>query len=310
LLELPDLGNSLTDTRLIARRATLIKEHIDAHKPDRVLVDYLPLGLGAELVEALTGSHPPCLFCWGMPYPGISKTAPRNPRIRKALARYRVAFVYTCPGWLDPVDSYREYGLPECIHHVGVVVPEPLSPGPAAGREEAPLIVGLAGAGVGAEAIFRLLLEAVAPLACQGKARLRLVAGLYHEAADLVAQAQGLPGVEVLTEGGAEECARDASVVVARCGYNTAFSLANTELPLIFCPWPSPDPAYTEQFDRARALATLPGIWWIDERSPLAAAELGKTLELALARGRRPRQLPFATEGAARTAELLLSRPC
>jgi predicted glycosyltransferase len=143
-------------------------------------------------------------------------------------------------------------------------------------------------------------------MAATGRLRLRLIAGVYHEAGEAVERARDMPGVELLERGGAEECTRDAAVVVGRCGYNTAFSLANTDLPLIFIPWPSPDPAYTEQFDRARALATLPGIWWLDERESDAAEKLAQALEKALKRGRVPRELPFTTGGAEAAARLLV----
>jgi predicted glycosyltransferase len=320
VLPLPDLQGSLTDSKLVAQRATLIREQLDRLRPRRVLVDYMPLGLAGELMESLLETSAETEFCWGMPYPGAVRSAPGNPRVRRALARYARAFVYTSAGFLDPVDSYRAYGLPKQVHHLGAVVPRPLvsdaqssatlASGPQPGAPILPpLVVGLAGAGVGAETVLRLLLRRAAPLAARGEIRLRLVAGVFHEAAPLVEQARGLPNVEVLEQGGAEKCSRDAAVVVGRCGYNTAFSLAQTSLPLVFLPWPSPDPGYTEQYDRARALSTLPGIRWVDERDPQAEERLAAALEEALREGRRARTLPFETTGAEAAARILLERP-
>lgn len=303
VVDLPDAADSLTDAQGIAHRAGLIRAEIERLRPDKVLVDYLPLGLGGELMESLLEGPAVTEFIWGMPYPGQIKNAPRNPRIRKALARYGTALVYTSDDFLDPVESYAAYGVPAKVHRVGVVVPPPL---PAVATT-VPLVVGLAGAGVGAEAVINLLLEAAGPLLDSGRLRLRLVAGLYHSAAEAVERAKDRPNVEVLERGGAEVCTQDATVVFARCGYNTAFSMANTDLPVIFLPWPSPDPAYTEQFDRADALSELDGIWSVDERSESAVEDLSRTLSQALERGRRERVLPFETLGAERAADVLLS---
>lgn len=302
VLDLPDMADGPADQASVAKRGSLIAAHVSRLRPDRVLVDQLPLGLNAELMDALLGAPEETRLCWGMPYPGVVKPAPRNPRVRQALGRYGDAFVYTSGGFLDPVESYRNYVLPQRVHRLGVVVPEPAAPLPS----DLPVVVGLAGAGIGAEAVIGLLLKVAAPMAAGGRLRLRLIAGIYHSGGEALERAREMPGVELLARGGAEEMTRDATVVVGRCGYNSAFSMANTDLPVIFIPWHSPDPASTEQIDRARALSALSGIWWLDERDPEAEARLRHALELGLARGRSPRELPFTTSGAEQAARLLL----
>lgn len=307
LPDLPDAGEGsvhLGSDPVLAERSRSLSALLSSEPPDAVLVDYLPLGLGGELMEALVAARGSATrFAWGVPYPGVPRPRPRNPRVREALGRYDVAVAYSSPGWMDPFATYEEYGLPSRREWAGVVVP------PALPRvsSEVPVVVGLAGAGLGAASLFSALLSCAAPLAASGRLRLRLVAGVFHEASALVAHARSLPGVEVLERGGAEETTRDAAVVVARCGYMTAYSVARLPAPVVFVPWPSADPRFTEQYDRAKALATLPGIRWVDEVAPGFEASLGAALEASLSEGCAQRVLPFSTEGARETARLLLS---
>lgn len=301
VLDLPEADDR--DAQTSDARGPIIRQAIDELKPDRVLVDYMALGLGAELMEALLHCSPSIEFVWGMPYPGGKRGAPRNPRLRKAIARYAMALVYTDGGFLDPVETFEAYGVPDRLHRVGVVTNTPVVTEPT----DPPLVVGLAGSGLGADVVISLLLQVAAPLAQAGKICLRLVAGVYHDSAEEIAKARALPWVEVLESGSAEASSQDATVVVARCGYNSAFAVANTDLSVVFIPRPNPDPAYTEQTDRAKALAELDGIWWVDEQDPEAAGALSLALIQALKRGRKPRSLPFTTDGARNAARILMS---
>lgn len=301
VLDLPEAEDR--DSQTSDARGPIIRQAIDDLNPDRVVVDYMALGLGAELMEALLHCSPGIEFVWGMPYPGGKRGAPRNPRLRKAIARYSMALVYTDGGFLDPVETFEAYGVPERLYRVGVVTDSPVVTEPS----DPPLVVGLAGSGLGADMIVNLLLQTAAPLAQSGQIRLRLVAGVYHNSSEEIARAKAMPWVEVLESGGAEASSKDATVVVSRCGYNSAFAMANTDLSVIFIPRPNADPAYTEQTDRARALAELDGIWWVDEQDESSADILSRTLIQALEGGRAPRTLPFTTNGARKAAEILMS---
>jgi predicted glycosyltransferase len=309
VLSLPEWDGELSlfpgseSGRVLLQRKSGIKQLLRERQPDRVLVDYLPLGLGGELMDSLLDDSTSTEFVWGVPYPGREKKAPKNPRVRKALGRYSKALIYTTKGWLDPYETYRDYVFPKQVDHVGVVVP-PREPLESSG--EPPLVVGLAGAGIGAPGLFELMSEAALALVEQGRVRLRLVAGIYHQDAIVIERLREHPQVELWDAGSAEEATRDARVVISRCGYNTAFSLACSPLPVIFVPWASPDPAYTEQFDRAQALAELPGLWWLDERESTSADTMRLYLEEALELGPIERELPFEVEGARRAAEALM----
>lgn len=278
-VELVKLPSAVQRENLAERRA-LVQKTIASWNPDRVLVDHLPLGLEGELVNALLESD--ARFVWGLPYasPG---TRPRNPRLRAALDRYEAVLAYTDPGWCDPFPAGQQL-LPARREYSGVIARPPEDPGPPC---EPPLVVALAGAGAGGAELFSWLQDSL-----RGRARLRVVLGPLSNAR-LVSS----PDLEVLAEGAAEQSLRGASLVVARAGYNTAYTLARSSLPVILAPLDTPESG-AEQLERAEALARLPGIWCLHRPDPAV-------LEEALAwRGRR--ELPFRVDGAERAARFLL----
>ncbi|GMU55912.1 MAG: hypothetical protein AMXMBFR33_50580 [Candidatus Xenobia bacterium] len=279
-VELVKLPSAVQRENLAERRA-LVQRTIASWDPDCVLVDHLPLGLEGELVDSLL-AHDRVRFVWGLPYasPG---TRPRNPRLRAALARYQAALAYTDPGWCDPFESGLEL-LPAQRDYCGVIARPPEDPGPPS---EPPLVVALAGAGAGGAELFDWLRDSL-----RGRARLRVVLGPLSDAR-LVSSAD----LEVLSEGAAEQSLRGASLVVARAGYNTAYTLARSSLPVILAPLDTPQSG-AEQLERAEALARLSGIWCLRRLDPAV-------LDEALAwRGRR--ELPFRVDGAERAARFLL----
>ncbi|MBI4858869.1 MAG: hypothetical protein HY815_01140, partial [Candidatus Riflebacteria bacterium] len=263
--------DGVPDPAVLADRSRLIREAM--READACVVDYHPLGLNGELLDTLECAAQerwPVRFYWGIPYPGKPGPPPRNPRVRRALERYDCALGYSDAGWLDPFESHQS--LPANRVHVGVVAPLPPSCRPV----RPPVVVGLAGAGIGARPVYEIMLRAAAPLARDGRLGLRFVAGQFREGTPCLDEARRQPGVEVLGHGSAEGNIVDASAVVSRAGYNTAYLLAQTDLPLMFIPYCSPDPRYTEQYDRARRLSTLPGIRWVDERDENAVQRVSR----------------------------------
>lgn len=277
LLKLP----SRVEREDLAARRQQVRQTVEGWKPDRVLVDHLALGLEGELLEVLLQS--PGEFVWGLPYAAPAAPA-RNPRIKAALARYKTVLAYTDPGWCDPFPGMEEQ-LPAERHHAGIIC---RAPEPAGRVESPPLVVALAGAGAGGAQLFGWLRQSL-----RGKARLRVVLGPLSDAPELASDEQ----VEVLREGAAEASLQGASLVVARAGYNTAYTLARSSLPVVLMPLDTPQSG-AEQLERARALATLPGIWCL--RGPE-----DRVLEEALG-WRGERVLPFRVDGAERAARFLL----
>ncbi|MEW6280857.1 MAG: hypothetical protein AB1758_19740, partial [Candidatus Eremiobacterota bacterium] len=203
---------------------------------------------------------------------------------RRALARYSLALLYTDPGWCDPMDDLCGFPLPGRVVYTGVVARPPALPAP--GR----VVVGLTGAGAGGHRLFSWLIESL-----RGKAPLRLVLGPLFDASGY----EGIPGVEIRRTGSVEESLDGAAAVVARAGYNTAYTLAQSDLPVVFVPLDTPESG-REQRERAGRLAGLDGIWSLSEGALDAAV-----LEQALA-WKGQRRLPFRVEGADEAARFLL----
>ena len=293
---------------IMEQRGRRIEEFAREWSPDVMLVDHNATGLGGELIPALLAARRegwPTRFVWGIrdiqvaPSPAArALSRPRNPRIRAALECYEGAIAYSDAGWVDTFESYRDYGLPPRRDYVGVVAGRPL---PEI-ETDVPVVVGLTGGGAGGERLFRMLLEACMPLLKAGRARLRFLAGPFAPA-EALREAAGVGGeVEVWPTGSVEEAVRDAALVVSRAGYNTAYTLAQTTLPLVFVPYPDPG---AEQSYRAGLLARLPNISVVEEHSDGAAGLLAERIERGLGAPRVERELPFRVDGAERAAEWL-----
>ncbi len=277
LIKLP----SRVDRGDLAARRCEVKSAVDHWGPDTILVDHLALGLEGELLDLLLDSS--YRFLWGLPY-AAPAAPPRNPRIRAALARYAGVVAYTDPGWCDPFPA-MESQLPSERFYAGVIARAPEPVGPA---QDPPLVVALAGAGAGGRELFSWLRESL-----RGVARLRVVLGPLSDAPELAS----CPDVEVHREGAAEQSLSGASLVVARAGYNTAYTLAQSPLPVVLMPLDTPQSG-AEQWERASSLAQLPGIWCRKGPDP-------DVLPTALA-WRGVRTLPFRVDGAERAAAYLL----
>ena len=102
-----------------------------------------------------------------------------------------------------------------------------------------------------------------------------------------------------------DEANQGASAVVARCGYNTAFAVALSPVPVVFLPEPQFLP---EQLARARRFAELDRFWCVDPGEGGGDAAVTTALEAALDAPVVPRTLPFRFDGAARAAALLRDR--
>lgn len=291
---------------IMGQRGRRIEEFARAWSPDVMLVDHNATGLGGELIPALLAARREgwrTRFVWGIRdiqvAPELAARAlrrPRNPQIRAALECYQGAIAYSDAGWVDTFESHRDYGLPPRRDYVGVVAARPLPETEADG----PVIVGLTGGGSGGEGLFRLLLDACRPLLETGRVRLRFLAGPFAPAEDL--RRAGGARVEVWPTGTVEEAVRDAALVVSRAGYNTAYTLAQTSLPLVLVPYPDPG---AEQAYRASLLARLPNVSVVDERADGAAALLAGQVERGLGAARAARELPFRVDGAERAADWL-----
>ncbi|MBI4862070.1 MAG: hypothetical protein HY815_17710 [Candidatus Riflebacteria bacterium] len=295
-LPLPAATVSNLSAGIVVQRERRLLEFLRSDRPDAVIVDLLPFGLGGELVAALLAARQeswPTRFFWGLPYSETRVPALRNPRLRAAMGQYAGVLVYEEPDWMDPVPDYRALELPGTIDHVGMVTCPVESGIPR-------VVLGVIGSGglAGGPALLEAFLEAAAPLARRAGLGMRFVTGPLADLEAMRGIARGHPDLELVARCSVEEAARDAAVVVSRVGYNSAYTLARSDLPLVLVPstWP-------EQLRRAALLAKLDGIWSCSEDD--LTDRLPHLLEQALSRGRAPRDLPFRVDGADRAARRL-----
>lgn len=289
---------------VLRHRSTRIETFCRQWRPHAVVVDHLPLGLGGELVPLLAAARKeawPTRFIWGIPYSeGAATTGrPRNPALREAYARYDQLIAYTEERWDDVVGAYRTVGLPPRTDYAGVVAARPLPPRPDGVRR----LVGLSGGGKAGADLLRQVLEATRDLEEARDLALRFVAGPIGSAEEL-ARVAGDRKIEVWPEASTERAIQDATVVVSRVGYNTAFTLVQSHLPLVLVPLQLEQ---GDQWQRAVRLAELPGVWCVDERRPEAREALAGAIRSALrGPGSFSRAPPLRMDGAERAARLIL----
>ena len=297
MLELPPLekGGGLS---LAERRGTILAQHLGSWKPDAVVCDTVPFGHAGEMLATLEQAREESWatdFWWGLPYAEMSRAAPlKNPRLRKALSVYRGVLAYAEQDDYDPVPPYRDFPLPGEVHHVGMVT-ETLPPLATKSKGGSATIACLVGSG-GLDGAA-VLVEKLQRLRPAGSI-LRYVAGPLARP-----EARNPDGVEVLGEADLATAVAGVDAVICRVGYNTAYALMTTDLPVLLVPT-----AWPEQFQRARQLDRLDSVLvWLEGESEEALAQrLAALLELP----RVERRLPFRTDGAINAAKLLLARDC
>jgi predicted glycosyltransferase len=290
----------------IRRRSRMIVDEIRTWQPHVTLVDHNPLGLMGELTEAIDNSQTG--FIWGIRdiwsasdhFKSMIRFAGGEEPIKRRILRYHSAIAYTDAAWLETLDKYRDFALPERTASTGFVTAPVVASDPAPG---APLIAVLSGGGEGAERLTRLVLAAADELLAEGKIQLRFVVGPFASSDDVRQQTSALHNIDVWSEGAVEEAIRGASLIVCRVGYNTAYSVVQSDLPVVLAPLMGGN---EEQAMRAARLAELPDVETIDDREPDAAQSLAAAIARGLAAGRRTRVLPFSTDGAKNAARWIL----
>jgi len=264
----------------IKKRSRVIAEELRSWEPDVMLVDHNPFGLMGELIESLQASKSlPTRFVWGIRDIGSANIF----KMTRDVSMYHGAIAYSDRTWLDTFENYRDVVMPSRTESVGFVT-TPVTSTPAAdGR---PIITVLSGGGDSADRLMDLMRSA-------GDYRMRFVAGPFAPAISTIDNDS-----EIWPEGSVEDAIRGASLIVCRAGYNTAYTVVQSDLPLVFVPLRG----HEEQCTRAKKLATLENVECVDEN----ADALRASIERGLNRGRRARSLPFSTNGAQRAAEWII----
>ncbi|MCA9777954.1 MAG: hypothetical protein KC800_14595 [Candidatus Eremiobacteraeota bacterium] len=282
LLRLPELVGRKVDLSILSKRTEVLRNFIRDWVPDVVVVDLMPFGYGGELVDVLL-EEGRSRFVWGLPYAERESNRLKNPRLKKAFSRYAEVLVYGEKEPDDPLEAYADFELPRASH-VGVVT-EILSRWVPESPKTVACLVGSGGL-AGGDSLRRRLRDALPE-----EVRIRFVAGPLGD----IGERRELPGVEDIQESSLADALRGVTAVVSRAGYNTSYALMTASVPVVFVPssWP-------EQFARARALSSLPGVHCLDE------SELSKLWPL-LQSGPEvvERDLPFRLSGSSAAIEVL-----
>lgn len=289
----------------LQERTRRIAAEVESWQPHAVLVDHSPLGLLGEMTKALDAGGP-ARFVWGVRdiwgAAGFLDLMRPFRDLGKRVDCYYGAMAYTDALWLDTFGEHRDLEMPSRRRSVGFVTgPAPATSLPSPG--EPPLIAALSGGGAQAGDLLDLLLAALGGALDRGELRLRFVIGPFTPEEPLRARAGGRPGIDLWPEGSAEEAVGGASLVVSRVGYNTAYTVVQTNLPVVFLPIRAEN---REQTLRAERLAELDGVYRVDETAPDPAPALGEAIRRGLAETPVARRLPFAVDGARRAADWLL----
>mgnify|MGYP003126620946 FL=1 len=286
-------------TNVMVERAEEICRVCREFSPDILVVDYLPGGLGGELLPLGAKGSPlesSCQVILGVPYTKrISRpqSRPKNPRIRRWMDRFTGVIAYTDPRWEDPLKPLEPGGLPQLQFYSGFITGEPAKTDPSS-RE----VVVLAGGGREAIVMAPLVRRSLGPLVRNGDITLRCVVGPLGE----------LEAVDIATivpTGSVEEAVSGARVIVARCGYNSSYTLLRAEAPVVFLPQISP---CFEQLDRADGLKKIDRVAVVREDSEDAEAELSSAVAEAMRQPHGARKLPFTLDGAERAAGWLFDQ--
>lgn len=298
-------------------RTELILALLRSYRPHVLLVDHTAVGPGRELVpvlESIRRSRCATQVVLGMrdvlDSPERAKREIHDKKIVSALERlYDHVLVYGDSRILDLV---AEYGLPESVAakltYVGLVHPPTGFPSSTESHGNGKQIVVCAGGG---EDGYELFDRAVAALSCLPDPELRatLVAGPLM-AKESFARLTSLAGSDARLS--VHQASREmpfllaeSDLVIGMGGYNTVYESLALGRRLLVVPRPGPR---REQIERARRLADLGVLHWLDPEVATTAGSFAAAIARSLATPLRPlADTGISTTGAQTTARALIT---
>ena len=289
-------------TGVMEQRSTKIREVCREFAPEQLVVDYLPGGLGGELLPLGEPDSPlqnSCRVVWGVPYTKrISRpvSRPRNPRIRRWMDRFDAVLAYTDREWEDPLPPLEVGGLPELRCHTGFITGVPAETDASSQK-----VVVLAGGGREAIQMAPLIKKSLKKMVEAGRISLRCVVGPLGDVSGVRDKLGRI--AEIVPAASVEDAVHGATVVISRCGYNSSYTLLRSTAPIVFLPQISP--CY-EQLDRAAGFESIERVTVVREDAEKAAEDLFEAVSKALQEPHRARNLPFSVDGDRVTADWLL----
>lgn len=310
IIELPQVPRNSKDFTLIRakilERTEEIITYFNTHSVAVFLSDHVPFGVYGELTDVFKNirqqkQHTQCVL--GVPYPHSRGMIPRNPYLKGLLQIYEHVLLYSDKDWYD---FKFDYSGSRITTYTGIVT-RPTTFQIKSDEERASssqkCIAVSVGSGVVGLELFKIILEATKDFRVQNIV-LKWVMGPLGDQEKYQALSKGEQNVILRTNASMQELVSDADIVIARVGYNSAFALATTRVPIIFIPYLSED---TEQEIRAHKLSeSVDNIWRLKETNPHFKTKLKKLITKGLQTPLRKKELPFKTDGAVQSASYLL----
>jgi len=291
---LPTRATSPGDAfKQLQERAQSICDFVAHWQPDVFVVDHFPIGVGGELAAVFDRAIREkwtTRFVIGVPYTqGIWASPWKTGQWARRFEVYHHALGYNDASFDPVLADLPMYTKATTRRYFGVVAPRPLPRSPERTSAARKIVVSTGG-GEDGHRLYPLILAACAEYLRKGRIQLSLVCGPNSLITNRHVYEQ-TPGVRMVSALSAVQSTEYADVVISNCGYNSAYTLIQSNLPIIFIPRPT---IFGEQETRAKKLANLTGVWNIDERSPERfTLNFRSALSEAVEMGSCERKLPF-----------------
>lgn len=284
---------------VLTERVAQIHDCIKTLSPDILLVDTLPLGYMKELKGVLESASkrdkgsPICVL--GLPYANQElKDIVKNANDHRAFSSYKYGMIYSDE---NPDVVYKEIPFP--LTNVGIVA----GPPPPPPNYESKTILVLAGGGAVSLSLLEPLVNATAQFREQGFA-VRFVIGPLADIDEMTKRMAGIENFELIATCSVEDALMDAKIVISRCGYNTAATLARSALPIVFIPYCHSET--DEQYTRAERLSGMNNIVIINPLKGNLSLKLTTAISSLLHLAPEARELSGSFSGSENAAEYLL----
>jgi predicted glycosyltransferase len=305
-----------SSSELTALRADIMESVVRRFRPNLLLADHLPHGVGGELLPALEtlrrhGGRAVAGFRDILDAPDkVRNSWRKNGTIQVIRDHYTRMLVYGSPEVFD----FREYELPSdvaaMLTYCGYLG-RPSLPADAvevasvhlrAGRDRG--LLACAGGGADGLSVLNAVVSAGPDLQRALRARMLVVAGPLMSAEDWqeLHAVAGRRHIEIREriEAFSEHVAA-CDLLIGMCGYNTVCEAISYRVPFLAVPRETPS---TEQLMRARALSRLGLLTWL-RQDRLQTSSLVSAASECLAKGPSG-QIPFSMDGVARARDALL----
>ena len=303
IIELPRVSTPTTEiNEEITQRSDKITSFLEKTSVSVFLTDHLPFGVYGELIKVLRQNiirNWGIQFVLGLPYPQTEEIIPKDPYLKKLYQAYANVFLYTDKDWYDfPLDPTADHLIK---YHTGLITRR-VDYSPRLTKQQC--IVGTTGSGVVGLDLFKKVLAATEEVRNHGVI-LKWIIGPMGDPLQYNKACDGEMNIVLVESSTIDEMVQEGTMMISQVGYNTAFALVQTPLPIVFVPYVGID---SEQGVRAEQLAaSVENVWSIPEDDPEFGLKLKDIVRKGLKTPPAKRVLPFMVDGAGNAASRLLS---